>query len=235
MKSSFHNKNNVIRSSTAMTFISSIANVGKVPFILGSIIAILATLSNCASLIAKKNTYHLGGPAAAVNGAKVRLQVNPQGAEDGAISLNAMVLSTSIATMEGPFHWRIEAVGQPNIHRDITLHRIHTSTEKSKRHEWYPSGKLPIRSEFRPLRDVPESTRAVCQIPGLLQVKSHEDGKLRIRADVTVTTIQGSERKMLSFLLDPTQKRADEFIFLPVEIVRSFGQSWDEMDDQAWD
>jgi hypothetical protein len=225
----------MIISITAMTFISNIANVGKSKFIFASIIAILVTLSNCASLIAKKNTYQSDGPAATVNGAKIRLQVNPQGAENGAISFSAMILSTSIATMEGPFHWRIEATGQPNIHRHITLHRIHTSTETSKRNEWYPSAKLPIRAEFHSPSDPSQPCRATCQIPGLLQVKSQEDGKLRIRADVSVTTIHGSERKMLSFLLDPTQKRADEFIFLPVEIVRSFGKSWDEMDESSWD
>lgn len=218
-----------------MTFISTIANVITSIFMRVTIIAICAALSNCASLIAKKNTYQADGPSITVNGAKIRLQVNAQGAENGSIALNAMVVSTSFATMEGPFRWRLEAIGITPTHSHLTLHRIHTSTEKSKRNEWYPAAKLPIRANFKPLRDQPPASRATCEIPGLLQVKSHEDGKLRIRADVTVTTNQRSERKMISFLLDPTQKRADEFIFLPAEIIRSVGKDWDELDQNAWD
>lgn len=213
--------------------------MGKKLFISAAIILICAGLSNCASLIGKKNTYQLDGPAARVNGATVRLQVSPQGAADGAISLNAMVIGSTFATMEGPFKWRIEATGMTGDHQSLILHRIHTSTEKSKRSEWYPATQLPLIAEFKQVREDPNASRARCEIPGLLQVKSHEDGKLRIRAELSISRSVKeksiSQRATLSFLLDPTQKRINETIFLPVEIVRSFGKSLEEADDPSWE
>ena len=200
------------------------------------IITIAVGMSNCASLIAKKNTYGASGPAAKINGAEVRLQVNPQGAENGAFSLSAMVVSTTVATMEGPFRWRVEAIGDSSVHQSIVIHRIFTSTEKSKRKEWYPTAKLSKRADFREVKERPGKSRARYEIPGLLQVTSAKDGKLSILCDISIWKYGNDyERKMVKFLLDPAQKRQDEFIFLPVELVKSFGKDLQDMEDPSWD
>lgn len=195
----------------------------------------VAVLSNCASLIVKKNTYRSEGPSVKIHGAAVSMQVNPQGAADGAFAMSAMVISTAVATMEGPFRWRLQAIGVPGIHESIVVHRIHTSTEKSKRREWYPALKLPKAIPFRISKDKPTVCRARYEIPGLLQVTSEKDGKLTIIADITVTTKTSSKRQMVKFMLDPTQKRADEFIILPVELVKTIGKDWDDIEDPSWD
>jgi len=201
----------------------------------GFIIAIAGCLSNCASLIAKKDTYGTKGPGVKINGATVRMQVNPQGSADGAMAFSAMVVAVGVATMEGPFRWRIEAVGTPGVHQSLVVHRLHTSTAKSKRKEWYPADKLNQRADFRTSKEQPTLSRARYEIPGLLQVTAEKDGMLTILADVTVSTSQRRERKLIRFQLDPQQKRADEFLFLPVEIVKSIGKDWDEMEDPYWD
>lgn len=199
------------------------------------IIAIAGCLSNCASLIAKKDTYTGKGPGVKINGATVRMQVSPQGAANGSMAFSAMVVAAAVATMEGPFRWRVEAVGTPGVQQSLAVHRIHTSTEKSKRKEWYPADKLNHRADFRPSKEQPTISRARYEIPGLLQVTSEKDGKLTILADISVSTAQRRERKLVRFQLDPQQKRADEFLFLPVEIVKSIGKDWDELEDPNWD
>jgi hypothetical protein len=163
------------------------------------------------------------------------MQVNPQGTANGAMAFSTMVVSTAVATMEGPFRWRIEATGTPGEHQSLQVHRIHTSTEKSGRNEWYPREKLPRTVAFKADRENPSVTYARYEIPGLLQVTSEHDGKLSVTAEVSITSSKGNERKMVRFLLDPTQKRADEFIFLPVEIVKTFGKSWEEIENPSWD
>ena len=194
-----------------------------------------AGLSNCASLIAKKNTYASGGPAVKINGAEVRMQVNPQGTENGTIAFSAMVVSAAVATMEGPFRWRIEATGRSGFHQSLVVHRIHTSTEKSNRHEWYPVANLNKRSDFRDRLEQPGVSRARYEIPGLLKVTSANDGKLTILADISIHAKNGNQRRMVKFTLDPAQKRADEFIFLPVELVRTIGKDWEDIEDPSWD
>lgn len=171
----------------------------------------------------------------AINGAQVRMQVNPQGAADGAFALSAMVVSTAVATMEGPFRWRLDVTGTPGVHESVFVHRIHTSTQKSKRSEWYPVRKLDKIANFRTTKDSPSVSKARYEIPGLLQVTSEKDGPLTILADITIATKSSKERKVVKFLLDPTQKRADEFIFLPVELVKTIGKDWEDIEDPSWD
>ena len=55
----------------------------------GTIIAMALILSNCVSLIVKKNTYTAAGPSAKVNCATVCMQVNPQGTDNGAMAFSA--------------------------------------------------------------------------------------------------------------------------------------------------
>lgn len=187
--------------------------------------------------MAGKRTYDSGhaSSAAKVNGADVRLRVKPEGTAGGSYVLSAMIVSTAVATLDGPFRWRIEATGEEGKHQSIILHRLKTLTSKSRREEWYPASHLGRRADFVKLRDEPGKCRARYDIPGLLKVKPREDGALEILADVTVAATSGRERKLVRFRLDPADKREDEFLFLPAEIVKSIGADRSSWDDEGWD
>jgi hypothetical protein len=190
-------------------------------------------LSGCVSIIAKKNTYgaSASSPPVVVNGAKIRMQVKPEGAANGSVAISAMVYSAAIATLEGPFRWRIEATGNVG-HESMVVHKIRTRTSKTHRDEWYPAEHLGRRLEFSNGAGV---RRAAYPIPGLLQVKSDVDGALDVSVDLSVVRAGRSERKTVNFRMDPSQKRQDEFIFVPTEIVSSFGQTPADWEDAGWD
>ncbi|MGL4401481.1 MAG: hypothetical protein ACRCXD_16575, partial [Luteolibacter sp.] len=83
-------------------------------------------MSGCVSLIAKKNTYGAAAssPAVRVNGADIRIQLKPEGTSGGSYALSAMVVSTAVATLDGPFRWRIEATGEPAKQEYLIVHQI---------------------------------------------------------------------------------------------------------------
>ena len=197
----------------------------------------IVVLTSCVGIMAGKRTYDSGQASAAakVNGAEVRLRVKPEGTANGSFVLSAMVVSTAVATLDGPFRWRIEATGDDGKHQSIILHRLKTLTAKTRREEWYPAAHLGRRADFVKLRDEPGKSRARYDIPGLLKVKPREDGALEILADLTVVTTSGRERKLVRFRLDPADKREDEFLFLPAEIVKSIGSDRSTWDDEGWD
>lgn len=189
------------------------------------------------SLIAKKNTYgtDASSPAVRVNGADIRMQVKPEGTDGGSYAVSAMVIGAAVATLDGPFRWRIEATGEIGRQDYLVVHRIRTVTGKSKRDEWYPAGLLGKRADFkRPSGDT-GPTRAVYPIPGKLQVKPADDGSLEVFADLTVVTRGRGERKLVRFRMDPSQKRQDEFIFVPTEIINNIGKSPADWDETGWD
>lgn len=191
-------------------------------------------LPGCAALVAKKHTYgsRSGVP---VNGAKVSLQVKPEGSGGGSFMLSAMVVSGGVATLDGPFAWRIEAIGETGRHEALVVHRLRTRTAATGRDEWYPRKHLGKQSEFRVVKSSPSQARAVFEIPGLLQVKPREDGALDVLADLSVKAGGRWERKQVKFHLDPAEKRQDEFIFLPAEIVKSIGSDPADWEDPGWD
>ena len=197
----------------------------------------IVVLTSCVGIMAGKRTYDSGQASAAakVNGAEVRLRVKPEGTANGSFVISAMVVSTAVATLDGPFRWRIEATGDDGKHQSIILHRLKTLTAKTRREEWYPAAHLGRRADFVKLRDEPGKSRARYDIPGLLKVKPREDGALEILADLTVVTTSGRERKLVRFRLDPADKREDEFLFLPAEIVKSIGSDRSTWDDEGWD
>jgi hypothetical protein len=199
--------------------------------------AVILTLTSCVGIMAGKRTYgsDQATAAARVNGADIRLRVKPEGTAGGSYVLSAMVVSTAVATLDGPFRWRIEATGEVGKHLSIILHRLKTRTAKTRREEWYPAAHLGRRAEFVKLRDEPGKSRARYDIPGLLKVKPREDGALEILADVTVVTTTRRERQQIRFTLDPADKRQDEFLFLPAEIVKSIGSDRSTWDDAGWD
>jgi hypothetical protein len=191
-------------------------------------------LANCAAISAKKHTYGRGA-AVPVNGAEVSLSVKPEGTAGGSFVVSAMVVTGGVATLDGPFRWRIQALGEAGKQQALVVHRLRTITSTTKRDEWYPEKHLGRRAEFRPVKAEPGHTRAVFEIPGYLEVKPREDGMLTILADVSVQSADRWRRQLLKFRLDPAEKRQDEFIFLPAEIVKSLGTDPADWEDPGWD
>ena len=163
------------------------------------------------------------------------MQVKPEGTAPGSYTLSAMVVSAAVATLEGPFRWRLNATGVAGKQKSLVVHRIRTRTSKSSRDEWYPVSYLGKRADFSPRSGSATVTRAIYPIPGLLKVQPKEDGALDVFVDLTVNSAGKSERKLVHFRMDPSDKRQDEFIFVPTEIVKSFGQSTADWDDSGWD
>jgi len=60
-------------------------------------------------------------------------------------------------------------------------------------------------------------------------------GGLDGTADVGVKARGKWKKARVRFRLDPDEKRETEVIFLPAEIVRSFGTSPEDWDDPGWD
>ncbi|RPJ35201.1 MAG: hypothetical protein EHM17_03465 [Verrucomicrobiaceae bacterium] len=201
----------------------------------GLLISLCLVSAGCMSLIAGKHTYSASSSAVRVNGADIRMQVKPEGTAGGSYALSAMVVGAAVATFDGPFRWRLEATGEAGRHESLVVHRIHTRTGKTKRDEWYPREHLGYRHDFKTVKNQAGTARAVYPIPGLLVVKPLEDGNLEVTVDLTVTADGSSERKLVLFRMDPAEKRQDEFIFLPAEIVQNIGKSAEEWDDQGWD
>ncbi len=200
-------------------------------------LACLISTTSCVSLIAKKNTYGTAAssPPVRVAGAEIRMQVKPEGTEGGTYAVSAMVASVAVATFDGPFKWRLEAIGQPGKQQSLIVHRVRTQTSKTQRDEWYPAKGLGRFAEFKFPKKVTDHTRAIYPIPGLLVVKPKVDGALEISCDLTITSQGKRERKLVHFRMDPSQKRNDEFIFVPTEIVKSIGTSPADWEDAGWD
>lgn len=194
-------------------------------------------LSSCVSLNAKKHTYGAAAssPPVRVNGTEIRMQVKPEGTEPGSFTVSAMIVSAAVATLDGPFRWRLEATGEVGKQESLIVHRIRTRTSKSGRDEWYPASHLGKRADFTRGSGESDVTRAIYPIPGLLKVKPGADGSLDVFVDLTVVSSGRSERKLVRFRMDPSDKRQDEFIFVPTEIVKSFGKSTADWDDYGWD
>ena len=197
--------------------------------------AMAAASVSCFSLTAGKHTYAASSPVVRVNGADVRMQVKPEGTDGGSYALSAMVVSAAMATFDGPFSWRLEAMGRAGEHRSLVIHRIHTRTGKTRRDEWYPTVHLGKRAAFKEIRNHPGVARAVYPIPGVLAVKPREDGALEITVDLSISSQGRNERKTVRFRMDPSEKRQDEFIFVPTEIIKNIGKSPDEWEDPGWD
>lgn len=162
------------------------------------------------------------------------MQVRPEGTEPGAIMVNAMVVGAAKATFDGPFSWRLEAIGKEGNHRSLVVHRIRTRTGATNRDEWYPTAHLGWRADFT-RTDRAGETRAIYQIPGLLKVKPREDGALVVDVDLTVSSHAAEVRKTVRFTMKPAEGRRDEFVFIPAEIVENLGKPLAEQDSHGWD
>ncbi len=170
-----------------------------------------------------------------VDGTAIRMQVKPEGSAPGSFTVSAMVVGAAVATLDGPFRWRLEAIGEAGKQESLVVHRIRTRTSKTHRDEWYPEEKLGKRADFTRRSGADGMTRAVYPIPGLLRVMPLEDGALDVDVDLTLASAGKKVRKTVVFRMEPASKRQDEFIFIPTEIVESIGKSTAEWDDQGWD
>ena len=197
--------------------------------------ALASGVSGCGIMVAKKHTYLGQSRGLDVNGATVRMQVKPEGDAGGSYALSAMVVSAAAGTMDGPFRWRITAIGETGRHERLIVRRIETRTSKTKRQEAYPAEKLGRYVEFRRLKQDPAKARAAYEVPGLLLVKPREDGALDVRTLVTVVARGRQESRWLAFHLDPTRKNQREFVFFPAEIVKGIATSPADWDDPGWD
>lgn len=181
-------------------------------------IALIALgLSSCGHIYTKSHSYQAGS-GALLNQARVISSVKPMGGEGG-FALSAMVYMAGSATLDGPFIWRIQAEGQKGLHQSMTVHRVHVSTSKTRRSEWYPSQYLGSEVSFKPYKKEPEKVFAVFQIPGKLKVYPETDGDIAIIADVSVKSSEQSIRKRIRFQLQPVASTDLEFINLPSEIL----------------
>lgn len=197
--------------------------------------ALVLASCGCMSLIASKRTYHASSPAVMVGGAEVRMQVRPEGDAGGSYAVSAMVVAAAVATLDGPFSWRIEATGETGKQSHLVVHRVRVRTASTHRDEWYPSAHLGRRADFKAVREAPGKSRAIYPIPGLLAVKPREDGGLSVDVDLTVVSGGRADRKLVRFRMNPAEGRRDEFIFVPAEIVNSLGKPLEETDERGWD
>lgn len=205
---------------------------------LAVLFSLILAAPSCVGLKATKHTFGaaVDSPEVVVNGARLNMRMKPEGSGKGSYALSAMVVSAAVATLDGPFRWQIQALGEEGVHEAIAVHRVRTRTTLSKRDEWYPAERLNEHAKFKPVASEPGKVRASYHIPGLLNVKPSEDGALDILVDLTVGKVGGKwQRKVVRFRLDPVTKRENEFIFLPTEIVSSIGKDTSEWQDAGWD
>lgn len=190
----------------------------------------------CVGFYGTRSTYGAAGSGADVNGATVSMQVKPEGTSGGSYAISAMVVGVGVANLDGPFRWRVEAVGQEGVHEAMYVQRIRTVTKVTKRDEWFPEKWLGERVDFvRKKTYDPGVVKAVFDIPGQLKVKPKEDGALDVLVDLIISAKGKRVRKVVKFRFDPTQKSDRELIFLPAEIVTSIGKPVSEWEESGWD
>ena len=196
-------------------------------------VAILAGffLSSCAQFFVKDRTYEPTG-GLSLNGAEVSSNVKPMGGKAGA-SISAMVYNAGFGETDGPFLWRIEALGQEGVHESLTVHKILVRTDKTKRSEPYPAKWLGEPSPFELMRGKENEGKvfAKYQMPGRLEVFPEVDGKITMEADISIKANGKSQRQKVSFAMEPKVGRETQTIFIPTELVNSFGRK----DPTEWD
>ena len=188
----------------------------------------------CMSLYGTRNTYGQAGSGAVINVANVSMQVRPEGTANGSYVLSAMVVGVAVANLDGPFSWRIEAVGKEGVHEAMYVHRLRTVTAITRRDEWFPARWLGARTDFtRKKAYAPGEVKAVFNIPAKLDVKPSVDGALDVFADVTIVAERQRVRKTVKFRLDPANKKDRETVFIPAGIVSGIGKPMSEWEEKG--
>lgn len=195
------------------------------------VLIMCASLSSCAQFFLKEKTYKsLGGGE--LNGAQVVSAVKPAGGKAG-VSLSAMVYNAGFGETDGPFHWRIEAVGQEGLHQSLTVHDLRVATQETGRAEPYPKKWLNVPAPFEPMKGRAQAGKvfAKYQLPGKLEVFPERDGNITLVADISIRTTAATVRRKMTFEMKPSIARDTQNIFVPTEIVKSFGKD----DPTEWD
>ena len=182
------------------------------------------SLNSCAHFFVKEKTYATQGEGK-VNGAVVTSAVKGMGGKAG-MSVSAMVYNLASGETDGPFLWRIEARGQEGVHESLTVHSLRVKTEKTNRNEPFPSEWLNKSSPFEEMKGKKNAgvVFAKFQLPGMLETFPEVDGEITMEADLSVKAQGRTERKKLTFIMEPQVGRKNEVIFLPKEIVTSLGK-----------
>jgi len=184
-----------------------------------ALISLLFT--SCGHIFTKSHTYSKV-EGVDINGASIRSAVKPNGGKGG-LSLTAMIYMAASATLDGPFLWRIEAEGKEGVHEKLIVHRLKVETKETKRSEWFPQEELGKFAKFKPVPKQPGVTFANYQIPGRLKVMPREDGDIRITADISVVSNKRTVREIVRYSMASAKESDAEFLFVPGEIVKSFG------------
>ena len=197
-----------------------------------SAIVLSLGLSSCAQFFVKDKTYEAKG-GSEINGAKVTSAVKGMGGKAG-LSVSAMVYNAASGEIDGPFLWRIEARGQQGVHESLTVHSIGVRTEVTGRSEPYPSEWLGKAAPFEEMRGKENAgvVFAKFQLPGMLEVFPEKDGKITMEADISIKANGRSQRQKVSFEMNPSIGRKTETIFLPKELIQSFGK--DDPTEWEW-
>lgn len=189
------------------------------------------SLSSCAQFFVKEKTYNgLGGGE--LNGAQVTSAVKPAGGKAG-VSLSALVYNAGFGETDGPFLWRIEAIGVAGLHQSLIVHDLRVTTSETNRTEPYPQKGLGVTAPFEPMkgRDNKGKVFAKYQLPGKLEVFPERDGDITLVADISVRTTASTVRRKLTFEMKASIARDTQTIFVPTEIVKSLGKD----DPTEWD
>ena len=202
----------------------------------GLMMVFFLALPGCMGFYGNRSTYGQTGGGAKINAAIVSMQVKPEGTSGGSYALSAMVVGVGVANLDGPFRWRIEAVGKEGVHETMYVQRLRTVTSITKRDEWFPERWLGERTDFLRKKSYPPGeVRAVFDIPAKLDVKPSVDGALDVFAEVMIVAKGSRTSKAVKFHLDPAKKQDREVIFIPAEIVSSIGKPMSEWEEKGWD
>lgn len=184
----------------------------------------LLFLTSCISFYLRDNTYKANESSTVViNGAKVNCAMDPAGG--GAFfSGSALIFGGGAGRTDGPFNWRIEALGEKGVHTYLNVHSVSVKTEKTNRDEKYPAKYVNNKQPFNEMRgkDNINSNFAKYRFPGKLEVYPKKDGIVTITAEISVSSEKKTERKTVRFTLDPLNKNRVDNVFIPAEIINSF-------------
>ncbi len=188
------------------------------------IATIFPLLPSCMGVYMKENTYKATSESSSINGADVRIALKPMGGATYG-SLSAMVVGIGAGKTDGPFIWRVEAEGEEGVHEKLWVNRVTVTTSNTDRSEPLPKEHLDFHSEFKPMKgkDNAGKTFANHQFPGKLEVYPNTDGDITIKANVSVQSNSGVKSDTITFSLIPDSSNGFDSIFIPTEIMNSFG------------
>ncbi len=182
--------------------------------------------TSCAGFYIRNNTYEAATKPVLINGAEVKVGLKPMGGSTWG-SFSALIVNIGAGSTDGPFIWRIEANGKEGDQAKLWVNSIHVATTTTNRSENYDPKLLKGKADFKPLRGKKNAglTFANYQVFGELLVYPKKDGEITVTANVSVENSSGKvETKTIVFKLNPESSNDYENIFIPTEIINSFGQ-----------